>query len=368
MKFWIATVSALAMAATPALAQGNGNGNGNGNRDRGAQNDNRGNGNANRGNRGGDRQEARGNRGNGNANRANRGNRQEARGNQGNRGNGNANRGNRGNGNDVVRGNGNRGNGNGNANRGNGNRGNDRNWDRRDNERYGDRDWDRRGDRDDRRDRDYRDWDRDRDGGFFDRVVRNNTGLIDGCPPGLAKKNPPCVPPGQARQRGDWDRYDTRYSRYSPNWWGLNYDRGNYFYEDGFLMRYNGDRVSGYIPLLGGALSIGNRWPSNYGYQSMPRYYSDYYGFGDNYRYADNVVYRLDPETAAIQSIAALLTGNDFTVGQRMPSGYDVYNVPYSYRDRYYDSPNSMYRYNNGYVYEIDPTTMLVASAIELIL
>ncbi|MEM7487794.1 MAG: excinuclease ABC subunit A [Pseudomonadota bacterium] len=31
-----------------------------------------------------------------------------------------------------------------------------------------------------------------------------------GCPPGLAKKNPPCVPPGLARS-GDWrigDRYD----------------------------------------------------------------------------------------------------------------------------------------------------------------
>jgi len=28
-----------------------------------------------------------------------------------------------------------------------------------------------------------------------------------GCPPGLAKKNPPCVPPGQAKKRGspdDW--------------------------------------------------------------------------------------------------------------------------------------------------------------------
>jgi hypothetical protein len=26
--------------------------------------------------------------------------------------------------------------------------------------------------------------------------------LIAGCPPGLAKKNPPCVPPGQARNQG----------------------------------------------------------------------------------------------------------------------------------------------------------------------
>ncbi len=131
-----------------------------------------------------------------------------------------------------------------------------------------------------------------------------------------------------------------------------------------------GGEISGYIPLLGGALSIGNPWPDDYRYSRMPPYYENYYGLGqrDHYRYADNVVYRMDPETSAITSIAALLTGDEFTVGQRMPQGYDVYNVPYSYRDRYYDSPQAMYRYNDGYVYEIDPETMLVASAIELLI
>ena len=28
-----------------------------------------------------------------------------------------------------------------------------------------------------------------------------------GCPPGLAKKNPPCVPPGQAKKRGSQDEW-----------------------------------------------------------------------------------------------------------------------------------------------------------------
>ena len=28
-----------------------------------------------------------------------------------------------------------------------------------------------------------------------------------GCPPGLAKKNPPCVPPGQAKKRGSLDEW-----------------------------------------------------------------------------------------------------------------------------------------------------------------
>jgi hypothetical protein len=117
-------------------------------------------------------------------------------------------------------------------------------------------------------------------------------------------------------------------------------------------------------------LSIGNPWPDNYRYSRMPGYYESFYDLGrpDHYRYSDNVVYRLDPETTAIASIAALLTGSDFVVGQPMPRGYDVYNVPYGYRDRYYDRPGAMYRYNNGYVYQVDPETMLVASAIELVL
>lgn len=34
-----------------------------------------------------------------------------------------------------------------------------------------------------------------------------------GCPPGLAKKNPPCIPPGQAKKfyRGDYIPHDIRY-------------------------------------------------------------------------------------------------------------------------------------------------------------
>ena len=59
--------------------------------------------------------------------------------------------------------------------------------------------------------------------------------------------------------------------------------------------------------------------------------------------------------------MVALLTGNDLTVGQRMPAGYDVYNVPGAYQDRYYDTNDAMYRYADGRVYQIDPTTMLIA-------
>jgi hypothetical protein len=187
-------------------------------------------------------------------------------------------------------------------------------------------------------------------------------GLVTGCPPGLAKKNPPCVPPGQVR--GALVRYDR------PDFWGLRLDDGRYRYSDGYLVRLAPDgRIGSYVPLLGGALSIGNAWPSSYQPVALPSYYESYYGLGpyESYRYADNVIYQVDPATAAITSIAALLTGDTFTVGQPMPAGYDVYNVPYGYRDQYYDTPDAYYRYSDGYVYQVDPETRLIAAAIELL-
>ena len=191
-------------------------------------------------------------------------------------------------------------------------------------------------------------------------------GLFDGCPPGLAKKYNGCRPPGLARQQNR-DRYWSP----RPDWWGLsNLSDGRYFYEDGYLLRLAGDGViGGYLPLLGGALSIGNPWPSYYEPVSLPPYYESYYGLGPqhSYRYANDVVYRVDPETSAITSIAALLTGDDFRIGSPLPPGYDVYNVPYPYRDTYYDTPDAMYRYSDGYIYEVDPQTRLIAAAIELL-
>ena len=277
-----------------------------------------------------------GNRGNGNRN-ADRGPQMRS---PVERGNGN------GNGNAMA----NRGkNGNGNGNAGNGNR---------DVIRY-----------DDRRGNDarvvYRDNDRDYRNGSRYIQRTSDWGVMDGCPPGLAKKYNGCNPPGQVKKQYD------RYSRYQPDWWGLTGLSGrNYAYDDGYLVRYDGNRIGSWLPLLGGALSVGNVWPDQYRYDRLPDYYSSYYGLGspNQYRYANNVVYRVDPETAAITSIAALLTGDDIQVGQPMPMGYDVYNVPYAYRDRYYDTPQSQYRYSDGYVYQVDPTTRLVQAAIELLI
>lgn len=189
-------------------------------------------------------------------------------------------------------------------------------------------------------------------------------GLIAGCPPGLARKDNGCLPPGQARRiaRMERARFDSLWDRRD--------DGFDYVYRDGYVYRLTPQgSLLGYVPVLGGALGLGNPWPQQYAYQPVPTYYSSYYGLNRpyDYRYADGAIYGLDPKTQAIAQVAALLTGQDINVGQRMPAGYDVYNVPYAYRAQYVDTPQSLYRYNDGYVYQVDPTTRLVQAAIQLL-
>jgi hypothetical protein len=84
-----------------------------------------------------------------------------------------------------------------------------------------------------------------------------------GCPPGLAKKNASCLPPGQAKKQ---------------------------------------------------QLGIGTRYINDYGYRSysynqLPTYvrdrylnaYPDYYN--DNYYYNDGYIYRVDPTTQVVEQI-----------------------------------------------------------------
>lgn len=186
-------------------------------------------------------------------------------------------------------------------------------------------------------------------------------GLIRGCPPGLAKKGNGCLPPGQAKK--------VRHAPYDFRWGAPG---------DGFVQRYDGgyqyryDRAGallGYLPALGGLLSAGNPWPTQYRYDPAPRYQVDYYRLNDpyDYRYADGAIYSVDPKTAMIQQVVALVTGQSAAVGQRMPAGYDVYNVPYGYRDRYADTADVAYRYNDGAIYQMDPTTQLIQAVIPLL-
>lgn len=363
MRVLLASVAGLALAATPALAQpGKGNGNGNGQaKERGAQMQ-RGNGIGNGGGQG-----------NGNAGRGNdrgpqvqRGQAPERARSRGNDGNGSAR--------NVATV---RGDGAGSNTARQVERRIERQVERRvaapiqrprdefrDAARRADDDRDYyAGNRDDRR------WERAgntrilRQAGeaFGFRQARDNY-AIDGCPPGLAKKRNGCNPPGQLRQR---------YREFRPDYFGYgSYGNDRYYYDDGYLVRFGrGDGISAYIPLLGGALNIGNAWPDYYESRRVPAYYENYYSLGgpQRYRYANDVIYRVDPETAAITSIAALLTGDDFTIGRPLPAGYDVYNVPLPYRDRYRDGPDAYYRYSDGYVYQVDPETRLIAAAIELL-
>jgi hypothetical protein len=192
--------------------------------------------------------------------------------------------------------------------------------------------------------------------------VEPDRGLIAGCPPGLAKRNNGCLPPGQARQIAARARYDYL--------WNTRPGDGLYRYDGGYLYRMDrSGSVAGWLPVLGGALAPGAVWPQQYAYQPVPSYYSDYFRLNQpyDYRYANGALYGVDPRTQAITQVAALLTGQPITVGQPMPAGYDIYNVPYPYRSQYADTPDGYYRYNDGYVYRVDPTTQLVQAAIQLL-
>jgi hypothetical protein len=87
----------------------------------------------------------------------------------------------------------------------------------------------------------YEDRDRrydDRDGRYDDRYDRDgrwsgNNGRD--CPPGLARKNNGCLPPGQARRQGD--RYSSEYARVPARYSDRYRDNDHYFY------RYNDGRV-----------------------------------------------------------------------------------------------------------------------------
>lgn len=61
-----------------------------------------------------------------------------------------------------------------------------------------------------------------------------------------------------------------------------------------------------------------------------------------------------------------------YGVGQRLPLGYGspfAYNqIPYDLRSRYGLSPVGSYYYGDGYLYRVDPRTMLIQQAIAAIL
>lgn len=169
---------------------------------------------------------------------------------------------------------------------------------------------------------------------------------------------------------------NTYMSSYVPSYYGFNSfypDYGNDCHRYGAGVVYEVDCYTGFvenvIPLYAGGYGVGQMLPTGYGYYNVPyQYRSMYYDTSDTaYWYAPGAIYQYDPGSSLITSVAALMSPG-FAIGQPVPLGYDTYNVPYAYRATYYDTPTAYYRYNNGYIYQVDPATQLVTAIVASIL
>jgi hypothetical protein len=220
-------------------------------------------------------------------------------------------------------------------------------------------------------------FDRDDDGIRF--VPRWNDrglvrGFVNGCPPGLDKKNNGCMPPGLHKKLvGTPLTAALGLSALGGPYrsWYRDNDDFMYRWDDDYIyrVRRDGGLIDALFPYQNRDYyyyPVGMSYPLDYNYYNVPYQYQSFYpDGGDNwYRYGDGAIYQVNPSTGLIQGIAALLTGNPLAVGQPLPMGYSTYNVPFAYRDRYYDTADNMYRYNDGYIYRVDPTTQLITAVI----
>ena len=153
---------------------------------------------------------------------------------------------------------------------------------------------------------------------------------------------------------------------YQPSYFNAFYPNSPYdCHRYGFGYVYETDCMTGLvedvIPTYDNGYGVGQILPSSYSYYNVPYAYRSY--FADNndyyYRYAPGAIYQVDRGTSLISAVAALLTGG-LTVGQPLPMGYSAYNVPLAYRSSYFDTPDAWYRYDNGYIYNVDPGSRMV--------
>ncbi len=203
---------------------------------------------------------------------------------------------------------------------------------------------------------------------------RNFGGFNDNCPPGLAKKNNGCLPPGQAKKMIGAALPTVLGSQMLDGpfrQWYQDNDRYLYRNDGDFIYRVNrqGGLIDALFPFQDrdyNYYDVGTAYPADYNFYNVPQQYQSFYPDGNdyNYRYGDGAIYQVNRSNNTIQSIVALLAG-DLGVGQQLPSNYGVYNVPMAYRDRYYDTPDAQYRYNDGYIYQADPKTQLITAVID---
>jgi hypothetical protein len=144
-----------------------------------------------------------------------------------------------------------------------------------------------------------------------------------------------------------------------------------YRFANGYVYEIDRDTgmIESMVPLMANGYGMGQVLPLSYSAYNVPYQYRGLYADSDDYmyRYAPGAIYQVDPSTRLITAVASLLTGNGLSVGQPLPIGYSAYNVPLAYRDQYYDTNDAWYRYNNGYIYQVDPTTQLVTALIRAI-
>ena len=148
--------------------------------------------------------------------------------------------------------------------------------------------------------------------------------------------------------------------------------QSNYRYANGYVYKVN--PLTGLIedvdPMLGYGYGYGQMMPASYSAYNLPYQYRPLYQDNNDhyYRYAPGSIYRVDAGSGLIDSVAALLMPGGLSLGQQLPMGYDAYNVPLAYRSQYYDTPQNMYRYANGNIYQVDPTTRLVTAIISALI
>jgi hypothetical protein len=198
-----------------------------------------------------------------------------------------------------------------------------------------------------------------------------------GCPPGLAKKGNGCLPPGQARKifavgqrlQPAWSSGYELPRRYRAFY----YDTPDAFYrydEEGYIYRVDAGSglISALIPLFGGGFAVGQPLPAGYDVYNVPYQYRDVWQDSDDtwYRYGDDAIYGVDAESGLIESVVALLAG-DLNVGQALPAGYDAYNLPLGYRDTYADNDDFLYRYADGSIYQVDAKTQIIQAIVEML-
>jgi hypothetical protein len=204
-----------------------------------------------------------------------------------------------------------------------------------------------------------------------------------GCPPGLARQNVYCMPPGQLRKA---QRLGQRLGISSLGYNIPDSYRYRFMDNDRFIYRYGNDGtvyrfdrgsglVNSIIPLTSTGLLPGEPLPLGYyDVYNVPFAYRGYYPDSRDYlyRYDGNSIYRVNSSNMMVDGVVALLTGGTgglgaLGVGDRLPLGYSAYNVPLAYRDTYYDTPDSLYRYADGSIYQVDPTTQLIQAVISML-